>query len=205
MPRVRGIVGHEADGRAITTLNRLPVSTPDEVFVSLAGILPLRDLVAVGDFLVLDPRRFESGRPWATIEQISDAVSEVGRRGIRQARNAADLIRPGVESPKETDLRLELHWAGLPPPICGYEVFSRAGQWIGWFDLAWPEFGVLGEYDGDQHRTSTRQYDRDLRRVDAVQDDGWKHLRVRSSGLGTGAPATIDRFRNALRAGGWRG
>jgi very-short-patch-repair endonuclease len=204
MPRSAGVIGHEDDGRAVIEVGGFPCSTPEEVFVSLGGILPVPFLVAVGDFMVLDPRRREQGRPWSTIERLGDAVEEVGRRGIRRARTAADLVRVDVESPRETVLRLILVAAGLPEPVCGFEVRDRLGRWIGWFDLAWPQFRVLGEYDGDQHRTSTLQYDRDLRRVDAVRDDGWAHLRVRASGLGPGAPETVTRFRRALVAGGWR-
>ena len=203
MPRARGVIGHEFDDRSVIDVRGLPVSESPEVFVSLGSILPLRFLVAVGDYLVLDPRRAEHGRPWATIAQLHLAAQEVGRRGIRSTRSALEYVRLGVESTKETELRLELVMAGLPEPECGHEVRDRLGRWIGWFDLAWPTFRVLGEYDGDQHGTSTAQYDRDLRRVDAVREDGWNHLRVRKSGLGAGAPATVAQFRRALIRGGW--
>lgn len=204
MQRTRGVIGHESDGRQSMDVRGLPVSEPTEVFASLGPLLPMSLLVAVGDFLVLDPRRAEEGRPLATVDELREAARAIGRRGIRRAREAADLVRTGVESPRETDLRLELVLAGLPEPVCGYEVRDRLGRWIGWFDLAWPAFRVLGEYDGDQHRTSTEQYDRDLRRVDAVREDGWAHLRVRKSGLGAGASETVAQFRRALIRGGWR-
>lgn len=204
MPRGRGVTGHEADGRERLIVGGLPISLPEEAFVSLAAILPLTALVAVGDFLVLAPRRPEPGRPWASPEQLEAAASEPGRRGVRRARQACSLVRFGVESAKETELRLELVLSGLPEPECGVQIHRASGSWIGWFDLVWPRWRVVVEYDGDQHRTSREQYERDQWRTEALAEEGWALIRVRASGLGLAAPSTVARVRRALLTAGWR-
>ncbi len=108
-------------------------------------------------------------------------------------------MRVGVESPRETRLRLLLMRANLPEPVCGYDLRDRGGKRIGWFDLAWPDHRVLGEYDGDQHRISTEQYEKDVRRFDLAADEGWRTIRVRAAGLRReGRRDTVARFARVL-------
>jgi len=199
--RRREVVGHRDDGRALAHLGTTPVSTPERTFIELGTMLGVDDLVAVGDHLVHSPRRRAEGRPWTTMERLAEACRSA-QWGVTTARRALPWIRPGVESPKETELRLLLLRAGLPEPVCGYEVVDGGGSWIGWFDLAWPELHVLGEYDGDQHRTSTLQYEKDIRRFDLATAAGWRVVRVRSAGLvRSGRLETVRRFRYALAGG----
>jgi very-short-patch-repair endonuclease len=77
-------------------------------------------------------------------------------------------------------------------------VHDRDGREIGYFDLVWPEYGVIAEYDGDQHRTSTHQYDRDIRRFDRASEAGYRVIRVRSRGLGADRDETAERLRRAF-------
>ena len=201
---MRGVVGHAADGRAAIEFDGLPVSPPTEIFIELARILPHPALVAVGDYLVCTPRFGAGARPFTTIADLTAACAEPGRRGIRAARAAADRVRTGVYSPSETALRLLLVDAGLPEPQLDFPVFTADGEFIGWFDGAYPELKVLVEYDGDQHRTSTAQYEKDMRRFELAAEAGWHTVRVRSWGLGPGAPDTVTRTARALRSRGWR-
>jgi hypothetical protein len=170
------------------------------LFLELASVLSYIELVAVADHLVLDPRVLEPGspRPLATLADLRADSHTAKSRGARTARDAARAAREGVESPMETALRLLLIEAGTPEPLCGYELSG-----IGWFDLAWPEYRTIAEYDGDQHRTSTRQYERDIRRFDQATDRGWRVVRVRQRGILVDAGTTAHRVRAALIHGGW--
>ena len=70
---------------------------------------------------------------------------------------------PGADSPKESEERLSLVAHGIPQPVANYVVPDAAfasGAPIT-LDLAWPEFKVAVEYDGDHHRTSKTQWRRD--------------------------------------------
>lgn len=175
------------------------------MFLELATLLTENQLIAVGDHLILSPRVLDplDLRPHTTIDELWDAVENRPVRGTARARRALTRVRAGVESPKETELRLLLEDAGLPRAECGYELKTSRGRTIGWFDLAWPEFRTIAEYDGDQHRTSTRQYDRDIARFDAAVDEDWRVVRVRQAGLARPL-VQVERVTRALERGGWR-
>jgi hypothetical protein len=180
------------------------VSDPITAFLESATVLDLDGLVAVGDHLVLDPRVLDPNedRPYALLKELRERVNEAHGRGVVRARAAASLVRSGVESPRETALRLMLARAGFPQPECGFELTDGTRR-VGFFDLAWPEFKVIAEYDGDQHRESTSQYERDIRRFDAAADIDWRVIRVRKWGLGAGQSDTIARVDRALARAGW--
>lgn len=204
-PRVRGVIGHESTFDTYAIRFGVPTSDAATTFVELAGQLDERELTAVGDHLILDPRVLdpEDWRPHTTMRDLWAAIEREPVRGVRLARRALARVRSGVESPKETELRLLLEDAGLPRAHCGYELHDPRGRSIGWFDLAWPEFRVIAEYDGDQHRTSRHQYDRDIARFDAAADIDWRVIRVRAAALRDRRNETVDRVRRALRAAGW--
>lgn len=203
-PRTAGVVGHADDGRTPSWLRDVPISSPELAFLESAGLLPLDDLVAIGDFLVHSPRIAEPGRPWTTIAALRAATEAPRRRWIRRAREAVGMVRDGVESRRETRLRMLLVASGVPEPRCGRPVHDAHGDRIGWFDLVWDDYRVIAEYDGDQHRTSTAQYEKDMRRFELATEAGWRIVRVRSWGLRDGAIDTVVRVRRALAAGGWR-
>lgn len=199
------VVGHQSPRVGMTVRDQVPVSRPVDVLLELAPSLDVHDLVAVGDYLVLRPRFVDprDPRPHTSIADLQAGTRAFRGRGARSARIAAALVREGVESPMETRLRLLLTGSGIPEPHCGFELPGRRGTSIGWFDLAWPEFQVIAEYDGDQHRTSTHQYERDIRRFDAAEEIGWRVVRVRKHGVLQDPVGTVTRMTTALRSHGW--
>lgn len=203
-PRGAGVSGHDGAGTPPVDRAGLPASDPMTMLLELSPLLRLEDLVAVGDYLLLEPRfpRPLDTRPHLDAVTLRTWLDSVAARGVRRARSAAELMRPGVESPRETRLRLLLVGAGLPEPVCGYELSDRVGHWIGWFDLAWPDWRVIAEYDGDQHRTSDLQYERDISRFDRAAEAGWTVIRVRKAGLAHQRDETIRRVASALRRAG---
>ena len=52
------------------------------------------------------------------------------------------------------------------------------GRFIGRGDLVYRHWRVIVEYDGDQHRTDTTQFDRDVRRLDDFAANGWRVVRI---------------------------
>lgn len=199
-PRAKGCIGHES--RPVTADERygLPVSDPAQTLIECATLLGLDDLVAIADHLVLDPRILDplDPRPHATLAELENRLRESRGHGVRLARRALALSREGVESPMETRLRLLLTRAGVPEPRCGYELRRDDGSRIGWFDLAWPQQRVIAEYDGDVHRTSARQYDRDISRFDDASAIGWPVIRVRARGVLIASQVTVRRVTEAL-------
>jgi hypothetical protein len=121
-----------------------------------------------------------------------------GRRGIRGAAVALDLVDAGAESPQETRVRLLLIRAGFPRPETQVPVYDEHGQLVAELDLGWRDVMVGVDYEGEHHRKSRRQLDRDIRRHDAVTELGWNDVRVTAedtdgSIVGRVAPARARR------------
>lgn len=58
------------------------------------------------------------------------------------------LTRRGAQSLAESLFR-HLAWAQhLPEPVLQFEVYDEMGNLVGITDFAWPEYGLLGEFDG---------------------------------------------------------
>jgi len=199
-PRARGCVGHQSRCADQDLRGDLPTSSPAQTLVECGTLLELEDLVAIVDFMLLDPRVLDPRdmRPHATRAELHSLLGSKRGPGVRLARRALSLAREGVESPMETRLRLLLQGGGMTATECGFELTRADRSRVGWFDLAWPERMVLVEYDGDQHRTSSHQYDRDIRRFDDAAELGWRVVRVRSRGILSNPADTIGRVRRAL-------
>jgi hypothetical protein len=101
-----------------------------------------------------------------------------GGRGARRARTAIALMDAGGTSPKETWLRLLLIDDGLPKPQAQLMVHNGDYYPLAYLDLAWGEYMVAVEYDGDQHRKDRRQYLKDITRLRMLERLGWIVIRV---------------------------
>jgi hypothetical protein len=102
-----------------------------------------------------------------------------GRRGIKAARAAIELIDGGAQSPKETWLRLLLETSGFPRPQTQIVVRNEWGWPEAYLDMGWEDIKVAVEYDGDQHRSSRAQYVKDIRRIEMLERRyGWIVVRV---------------------------
>ncbi|MDQ1545990.1 MAG: hypothetical protein QOH69_894 [Actinomycetota bacterium] len=207
-PRGRGVAGHRSSDPHLRIVTRygFPVSDVASTWLSLSTLIPLDELVAVTDHLVLDPHVLDphDPRPYATLESLGARAQAYSGRGSRALERALSLARVGAESRPETLLRLLLVRAGIPEPSLNVGVTSRPGRLLGRGDLVWPEWRTVVEYDGDNHRTSDKQYDRDIRRVEDFVAAEWRVVRVRKHGLFVATSDTVARVRSALAAGGWR-
>jgi hypothetical protein len=105
-------------------------------------------------------------------------------RGRRRVERLLDLVDAGAQSPKETWLRLLLLDAGFPRPQTQIPVFENGYQRY-YLDLGWEEFMVAVEYDGEQHRTDTRQYRGDIARSEFLDGLGWRRIRVLAGDRGS--------------------
>lgn len=207
-PRTRGVVGHQLPHRADAIVRRfgVPVADAASTWVQLAALLPPAELVVAGDHLVLDPFVLDPGdpRPFLSIEALAERLASFTGRGKRAATQSLVRVRVGAESRPETLLRLVLIDAGLPEPLLNQTLLDGAGRFLGRVDLVYPGWRIVVEYDGDQHRTSTAQYERDGTRLDALRRAGWTVIQVRKTGLFVRPGVTVARVRTALQEAGWR-
>jgi hypothetical protein len=197
-PQVRGVVGHQFPGNSVITHRGLRITGPELTWASLASMLSLDDLVAVGDALV------EGEYSWSSIEKLRASIRP-GLRGAAKLRQAINLIRTGVRSRPETHFRLALVRAGLPEPTVAHPVWVPALKRHLHPDLSWPEWRVGMEYEGDGHRTDRWQFRHDIGRVEAMVDIGWSLSRFTADDVYSLPPAAVTRARLRLKAHGWPG
>lgn len=204
LPPVRreGVVGHTvlAFDDEVTTWDRIRISTPARTWLDLARILPLEDLVAMGDQLVRQPRQGLEDRtePWSTLPQLREMLKRHPKlKGIVKARLAIELIRPGADSAPETFLRLALTAAGLPEPelqlrIVADDPYSPAA------DLGYRLHRVAIQYDGGHHLTREQQ-SRDNRRDESFNSAGWRYFKFNGDDLAQGFRGAVNKVRLALQ------
>ncbi|WP_240694551.1 DUF559 domain-containing protein [Cryobacterium sp. SO1] len=195
--RMRGVVGHTVHQRpGLWIVNGLTTTDPVTTWCDLALSLGLDDLIAVGDFLLakLVP-------PAARSELAAAVADRAGRRGVQRLREAMELVRPRVESRRETYLRLMVVRAGFPEPDTNVTLPLRPGRKGARGDLVYLKYKILVEYDGEQHRTDDAQYARDVERLDDLAADGWRVIRATKA---THPAEVLARLDEALRARGWR-
>ena len=106
-------------------------------------------------------------------------------RGKSICRQAMTLVRPNVWSPAESSLRLGVQHHGIPDGRCNVVVPGitfRSGAAIS-LDIAWVEFKVGVEYDGDHHRTDKVQWRRDNEKRERLRAHGWILIIVTAQNL----------------------
>ncbi|MEV6266218.1 hypothetical protein AB0L64_03565 [Kribbella sp. NPDC051936] len=167
LPRVSGLRVHEVQRLDRALRAGLPLTSPERTFVDLSPYCDLTGLVCAGDSLV----RHSDAEPNHLVET---ALAAIGVRGARRAREAAALVRSGVDSPMESRLRLLLVFGGLPEPETGYVVTDSAGGWLAEPDLTYPHSKLGIEYDGKHHLVDARQWRLDIRRRENLEREGWR-------------------------------
>lgn len=211
-PRSRGVVGHLVEPARTGTIlvGGLRMTDAATTWCQLAASLGLDDLVAAGDFLVTGREKLGGRQPVARIATLERAISlHAGTAGVVRLREALPLIRVGPLSRRESLLRRRIVRAGLPEPVVGFVVRdARLAGFEPAVDLAYPEYRVAIEYEGDHHR-SPEQFRRDIRRYERLQDAGWIVVRVSAIDVPDvdGGPATRElsgRIAARLQQRGWR-
>ena len=190
--RLRGHVRHHlaTPGDDVRRLGTLRVSGPEQLFCELAEHLGLVDLVVAGDALV----RWHGTTPDRLV-----AAADRARPAVRRvARRAAAYVRHGVDSPMETRLRMLVVLAGLPEPVVNHVIHWEDGRVRFRFDLCWPQWRLILEYDGRQHRHDLDQWDVDIARRDWMDEQRWAFVPVVARGIHSRPDETLERVRAAL-------
>lgn len=210
-PKGTGVRGHQLDP-AMTGVRRRGahlVTSPATTFVHLAQVLTVDELIAVGDAIVHIPRRrgMERGTPadaLGTLEQLAAAVGAGRRLGAAKLREALPRVRVGSASPSETRIRVACARAVLPEPELDVDIFAADGTPIGYTEIAFPEFRLLVESEGDHHRVDREQWDRDIEKHHACAAAGWTVLRLTGRHIYPSPAPAVERIRAALVRAGWR-
>lgn len=120
----------------------------------------------------------------------------------RKALLAIQSADPRAENPFESWSRGQFIEAGLPAPEVGYEIAIDGN--IFWVDMAWPEYGVVGEADGlgkygpelDSTRSALR---REKERQDLLVRSGRDVVRWTFDEIVSQPKSVVARVQRALR------
>jgi hypothetical protein len=98
--------------------------------------------------------------------------------GVPRVREALLLASDDSRSPQET--RMRLVWvldARLPTPLCNRPVFDLRGNLLGIPDLLDPVAGLVGEYDGADHKEGERHRE-DVAREEVFRNHGLEYFEI---------------------------
>jgi len=114
-----------------------------------------------------------------SIKQMREYLDDhPGWNGAPQVAAALELASEHSKSPNET--RMRLIWeidAGLPRPLVNRPIFDLRGRMLGIADILDPLAGVVGEFDGADHRGASR-HSRDVGREDGFRRRGLEYFTV---------------------------
>ena len=191
------------------TKDGLRVASPASLWALLARDHSTHDLIRIGDAMVRIPRDDWGRRhpEWqlVSIDRLGAAIDAGRRLGAAALREALPQLRTGSMSVLETDWRLGLSGTGLPEPELDVEVRSPQGRLLGISDAAFPAYRVAVEIEGDHHRTSRRQWVRDLQKYADYAAIGWEVVRLASSHIRPARRTDVELVAAALTRRGWRG
>jgi hypothetical protein len=188
----------------VTTVDGIPVTTPERTWLDMAEMLTLDGLVVMGDSCVRVPGEAfeERDMPLCSIADLQRMIDRYkGKRGLRRAKEAIKLARVGSDSPQETLLRLAMVRAGLPEPELNVPIISEDGTRHHEPDLSYRKYriGIEGEHHGGEG-----QIVRDIDRSERCAALGWTEVRISKRHMLSDAKPAAAKIRTALIQAGWR-
>lgn len=189
------VVRHEALAEDETTgVAGIPVTTRARTAFDLGRHLERGTAVARLDALM-------RSRVFAVEEVLLLDKRHRAARQVQQLRELLPLVDGGAASPQESRLRLLFIDAGLPRPTTQFAIVDERGRVVRWADMAWEDYMVAAEYDGDQHRTNRAAYVKDMRVLRKLAAMGWIVVRVIKEDADEDV---VERAWKALVSRGWR-
>lgn len=190
----------------VTTVDGIPVTTPERTWLDLAEMLSVDEVVVAGDSCVRVPRPEFEGRdePLCSLADLQRMIDRhKGKRGLRKAKEAIRLIRVGADSAQETMLRLAIVRAGLPEPELNVPIPADDGRRHHQPDLSYRRYRVGIEYEGEHHGDEL-QIERDIARSERYSALGWTEVRISKRHMSNDGKAAVAKVRSALVQAGWR-
>ena len=128
----------------------LMVTALGQTLVDVAHRAPLTTSVAMLDFALRAPVRAETGLRAVRVtgaELAHQFETSARTAGRTLCARALDLCDGGSGSAGESLSRVNMHLLGLPMPMLQVPFRDSRGL-IGYVDFWWPQFNVIGEFDG---------------------------------------------------------
>jgi hypothetical protein len=201
-PAGAGVIGHSV-GRGWAHIVEHPahgvrVTSPASTWAMLAGVITHPyDLVAIADSILREPIH-RTDPPALGLREQLDASLAAGRRvGIGRLREALPRASTRSASRPESWLRLLIVDAGFPEPAVNFDIVA-SGRWLGRVDLAYPEWRIAIEYEGEHHLMDPARWSADIARVDRLVEAGWRVIRVTKADVFGDPTPLLRRIRRAI-------
>ncbi|WP_293787803.1 hypothetical protein [uncultured Aeromicrobium sp.] len=147
--------------------------TPAVAFIQACASERLIDLIVIGDWLL--------HRELMTVEEVLWLVREQPwRPGAGQAGRVVPWLDGRSASPKESEVRTRLVFAGLPCPEPNAPVYD-GDRLVGIVDLLYRAWWLALEYEGRQHALDTTQFGRDIERYFEFRALSLAYLQITAS------------------------
>lgn len=166
------------------------LTSPARTWCDLGALLPLADLVAVGDFL-LHAELVDAPGLAAAVDHYP------GRRGLRALRQAVPLLDGRAESRPESLVRVALVLDGIAGVEANVVLRDERGAFLARVDLCIAWARVVIEYHGDYHRVEKGRWRRDRARMGRLRAAGWHVIELTADDL-SDLPAVLAQVREAL-------
>jgi len=198
-PCRRGVMAHHQVRPASVwkVIDGLPVLHPVDHWVQMTAATR-GEMVEIGDGFL---RRHN---PLLTLDDLKARLDVLdGTHGVKLARRALPLLRPGTDSLYETRTRLVLVGAKLPTPAVNLPVWCPSVGFTYHVDMGYEKARTGVEFDGLGH-ADRQQMDIDADRRRNLQDADWLLISVTSTQL-RHPESFIRSVQNALmmRTGQW--
>jgi len=180
--------------REPVTFRGIRVTSAVDTFLDCARLLDLVDLVVLGDSLVKKKR--------TTPADLVAACEAASGRGARRAREAAALVRAGVDSGMETRARLLRVLAGLPELETDIRFYDDEGNLLRRLDAGDRSTRTAVEYDGRQHIDRQESWEADIERREEFEDEEWRIVSLVSKDIFVTPGKTVERLRRIFRKRG---
>jgi len=168
-----GLIVHEStrlDPIDITVVDRIPCTSIERTIFDMCGTSGS----GLADLLIDSALR----RRLTTIERLlatRDRLAKRGRRGGANFRSAMERRDPSAALPESEPERMLARYLiehGLPVPVHQHVVRDHRNRFVARVDLAYPDHGVVLEYDSAIHHTGTLALERDNARRNAMTSLG---------------------------------
>ncbi|MEJ1088226.1 hypothetical protein WDU99_07855 [Microbacterium sp. Mu-80] len=208
-PRARGVRGRKIEERLvqIEVIGGLRISNASTTWAMLARELTERELTILADAMLHIPRDSsgtrDPARALVTHAELEEAMSVPGRPRFGRLHAALARARTGSASVLESEYRLDAEDGSLPGAELDVEIFDTKGRRIGISEIVYPKYRLVVEIEGDHHRTSRAQWNRDIDKYRDYADAGWEVVRITSAHIRIQRSA-VQTVRAALLRKGWR-
>lgn len=165
-------------------LDTFECTSPVCTWAMSASHLNLESLIVLGDAMMRRDIHLKRATP-AEFTAYLDTIEKWAQdnhchnfKGARRCRQALRLMCENTDSPQETRTRLALVRHGLDRPAVNHPLLA-AGRNL-YLDMAYPQFKVGIEYDGEFH---SFHWSDDVQRRRLIADAGWQYVQVTAADL----------------------